>query len=326
MNWTGIRSGRTSGSRGTGSFTLPTAVVEVEPDFVAAARLERSRRGGRAVRRVVVRSLEPSTLAAHPSRPNVVNADVLRRAVGEILASVGNGSGQIGMILPDRAVRAGSLSFETLPDDQHEAAALVRWRMRANLPFPPDEARISFQIVSRQPGHAEVFAIAARGSVLAEYEAVLEPMNGGPVLTLPATATLLPLLPESESAQLLIHACSGWVTTVVVAGKQVCSWRTRDLGETASESWSQEVTAETSRAVASIRDRLQVGIGRAWLCTRPPADGELIPHLGRELGCDIETIVPPRDLAGTLSAEERSLYEHFGAPVAGLVVNSGKNP
>jgi hypothetical protein len=113
---------------------------------------------------------------------------------------------------------------------------------------------------------------------------------------------------------------------VVVAGKQVCSWRTRDLGQTAEEDWPQEVTAETMRAVASIQDRLQVEMGRAWLCTRPPADGELVSHLTRGLACDIEMITPPRDLAGTLSAEERSLYEHFGAPVAGVIANSGKNP
>lgn len=326
MDWTGIRNRLMPASRGTAGFALPTVVLEVEPDFVAAARLERSRRAGRIVRRVGVRSLEASTLAAHPSRPNVVNPDDLRRTAGEVLAAVGNGSGRVGLVVPDRVVRAGTLSFETLPDNHHEAAALVRWRMRGNLPFDPEEARISFQLVSRETGHAEVFAIAARASVLAEYEAALESTNGGPMLTLPATAALLPLVPEKEFPQLLIHACSGWVTTVVVEGKQVCSWRTRDVGQTAEENWAQEAAAETARAVASFRDRHHVEIARAWLCTRPPADGELVAHLARELACQIEMIAASRDLADTLSAEERSLYEHFGAPIAGLVANSGKNP
>lgn len=323
MDWTRVRNRLAPGSRGTARFVLPAVVLEVEPEFVAAARLGGSKRGGRSVRRVGVRSLEPATLAAHPSRPNVNNPENLRQTVAGALAAVGNGAGRLGLVVPDRVVRAGTLSFETLPDDPHEAAALVSWRMRGNLPFPPGEARISYQVVSREPGHAEVFAIAARVSILAEYEAAFEPTNGGPVLTLPATATLLPLVPENDSAQLLIHACSGWATTVIVDGKQVCSWRTRDVGQTSEESWVQDVAAEVARAVASSQDRRHVQIGRAWLCTRPPADAGLVAQLTSALRCPIEMIAPPRDLAGTLSADERSLYEHFGAPIAGLVANSG---
>ena len=326
MNWSGIGNRQKSASRGTAGFVLPAVVLEVEPEFVAAARLEGSARAGRSVRHLGVRALDSSTLAAHPSRPNVANADNLRQTIEEVLTAIGNGSGRIGLIVPDRVVRAGTLSFETLPDNHHEAAALVRWRMRENLPFAPDEARISFQVVSREAGHTEVFAIAARASILGEYEAALGASNGGPVLTLPATATLLPLVPERNSTQLLIHACSGWVTTVIVAGKQVYSWRTSELAQTAEGNWPREVAAESTRAVASIRDRQHMEITRAWLCARPPAEGGLISDLKRELGCEIEMIAPPRELAGTLSGEERSLYDHFGAPVAGLVANSAKNP
>jgi hypothetical protein len=325
MNW-GIGKRQKSAARGTGSFVLPAVVLEVEPEFVAAARLEGSARRGRSVRHLGVRALDIATLTAHPSRSNVANADHLRQAVEEALEAIGNGSGRVGLIVPDRAVRAGTLSFETLPDNHDEAAALVRWRMRENLPFAPDEARISFQVVSREAGHTEVFAIAARASILGEYEVALGASNGAPVLTLPATAALLPLLPERNSTQLLIHACSGWVTTVIVAGRQVYSWRTRELAQDAAENWPREVASESARAVASIRDRQQIEIARAWLCARPPAEGELVADLKRELGCEIDMIAPPRELAGTLSGEERSLYEHFGAPVAGLVVNSAKNP
>jgi hypothetical protein len=323
MNW-GIGNRQKSGARGTAGFVLPAVVLEVEPEFVAAARLDGSARAGRSVRHLGVRALDISTLTAHPSHSNVANADNLRQTVEDVLAAIGDVSSRVGLVVPDRVVRAGMLSFETLPDNHHEATALVRWRMRENLPFAPDEARISFQIVSRGAGHTEVFAIAARDSILGEYEAALGPSNGGPVLTLPATAALLPLLPERDSTQLLIHACSGWVTTVIVAGKQVYSWRTRELAQNAAENWPREVASESARTVASIRDRQHIEISRAWFCARPPADGDLVAELKRELGCEVEMVAPPRELAGTLSGTERSLYEHFGAPVAGLVANSAR--
>ncbi len=323
MNW-GIGKRHKALSRSTAGFALPAIVLEVESEFVAAARLEGSARAGRSVRRLGVRALDLSTLTAHPSRSNVANAANLRQTVEEVLAAIGNGGGRIGLLVPDRVVRAGTLGFDTLPDNHHEAAALVRWRMRENLPFAPDEARISYQLISREAGHTEVFAVAARASILEEYEAALGPSNGGPVLTLPATAALLPLLPESQSTQLLIHACSGWVTTVIVAGKQVYSWRTRELAQEGSDNWPREVASESARTVASIRDRQHIEIARAWFCARPPAQGGQVAELKRELGCEIEMISPPRGIAGTLSGEERSLYDHFAAPVAGLVANSGK--
>src|SRR5208282_1943209 len=99
----------------------------------------------------------------------------------------------------------------------------------------PEEARLTFQVVGNQPGALEVLGVAARGSVLAEYEAAMERLNGGPVLVLPASVALLPLLPEDDSGQLLLHLCPGSLTAVVVASNRVRYWRTRPLeGDAAS--------------------------------------------------------------------------------------------
>lgn len=326
MNWDfwkrRMRGGR---ERGLARFTLPTVVFEIAPGFVAGTRLEGSGRQARRVRRVGVQQLEPHSLEPHPGRPNVANLEEVRRAIREVAAVTGDGTGRFGLVVPDGAVRVAVLSFETLPEDVREAEALVRWRMRDKLPFAPEEARVSYQVLSRELKYVQVLAVAARSSVLAEYEAALEPINGGPALTLPATVALLPLLPdEAAGGCLLLHVCSQWVTAVLMVKARPCFWRTRELDMAAAESPAKEVAAEAARVLASARDHLETKLEQAWLCVRPPATGELVSAVADAISHEVEVLPPRAELDAALSAEERRLFEYFGAPIAGLVLNPGQ--
>ncbi len=310
--------------RGTARFTLPTVVFEIAPGFVAGARLEGSGHQARRVRRMGVQQLEPHSLEPHPGRPNVANQEEVRRAIREVAEVTGNGTGRFGLVVPDGAVRVAVLSFETLPEDAREAEALVRWRMRDKLPFAPEEARVSYQVLSRAPGHVEVLAAAARSSVLSEYEAALEPINGGPVLTLPATLALLPLLPDREAGGcLLLHVCSQWVTAVLMVKARPCFWRTRELDTAAVEDPAKAVSSEAARVLASARDHLKTELEQAWLCARPPATSELVSAVADAISHQVEVLTPRPELDAVLSSEERRLFEYFGAPIAGLVSNPG---
>jgi hypothetical protein len=271
-----------------------------------------------------VQQLEPHSLEPHPGRPNVANQEEVRRAIREVAAVTGNGTGRFGLVVPDGAVRVAVLSFETLPEDAREAEALVRWRMRDKLPFAPEEARVSYQVLSRAPGHVEVLAAAARSSVLSEYEAALEPINGGPVLTLPATLALLPLLPDREAGGcLLLHVCSRWVTAVLMVKARPCFWRTRELDTAAVEDPAKAVSSEAARVLASARDHLKTELEQAWLCARPPATSELVSAVADAISHQVEVLTPHPELDAALSSEERRLFEYFGAPIAGLVSNPG---
>ena len=198
-----------------GHFEAPSYALDLEPGFVAAARLSPSRR---QVQSVGVRELPAGALAPSANRPNVIDDAEVRHTIAEVSERVGNGGGRVGLLIPDVAARVALLQFETLPADQREAEALVLWKMREYLPYAPEEARLSFQVMGKQPGSLEILSVAVRGSVLAEYEAQLEGINrGGPTLVLPATVALLPLLPEEAGGQLLLHLCPGALTAVVMA-------------------------------------------------------------------------------------------------------------
>lgn len=324
MNWNFLQERFRPTPRGTtASFALPAVVLEIEPDFVAGVRLDRSARSPRRVQRIGVREFEARILEPLPNRPNITNEAGLREALRAVANVIGNGADRLGLLVSDATVRVGTLSFETLPDDPRETEALVRWKMRENLPCAPEEARVSYQVTWREPGRVELMAVAAKSSVLAEYELALSQMNGGPALILPATAALLPLLPEGEEGgQLLVHVCSGWVTTAVVEGSRLRSWRTRQVGRAAPEDLVRDVVSEATRVLASACDHMHVEVRRVWICARPPASAELVPELVHALSQEVVNLTPSADLAAALPDAERTLFERFGATVAGLILNA----
>jgi hypothetical protein len=322
MNWKLFKD-RTDSSlvRGLGSFVFPSFVLEVEPGFVLAARIDRSTGH---VRRMGARELEADSLAPSLNQPNLAHPAESERTIREVAETVGNGNGRLGLLIPDPVVRVAILSFETLPPEKQEADALVRWRMKEFLPFAPEEARLSYQCLRREPEGIELLALAAKNSVLSEYETAVGQMNGGPALTLPATAALLPLLPEQKDGQFLIHLCSGWMTTVVVEGRRPRLWRTQDLSRAAPQDLARDIAREAARVQASARDHLQLEIGRTHLCARPPVSQELLSELAAAVSSEVEMLAPEAGLAAALPASEAALFHRFGATVAGLISNAGK--
>ncbi len=310
----------------TAPFELPTAVVEIQPDFVAGMRLAGKSNGSSPrLQSIGTTGLKPDTVVPLANGTNITDAAELGRALQAVAGVTGNGAARFGLLLPDGAMRVSTLSFETLPEKRKEADALLQWRMKEALPFPPDEARISHQVVAREADRIEVLAVAVRASVLAEYESALEPVGGCPVLVLPATLALLPLLPEGEeTGQLLIHLCSGSITTAVRAGKRLRLWRTRQLGRLKADEALQQAQAEVARVIASCGDHLKVEISQVWVCARPPASPELCAALSRTVERPVEVLKPNPDVAADLASEDRSLFECYGAPLAGLVQNTGQ--
>lgn len=231
-------------------FVMPSFALDLEPGFIAAARLDPA---SRQVQRMGVRQLEAGALEPSPNKTNVNDEAGVRETVKEVAASVGNFGGKIGLLIPDVSVRVAVLQFEGLPDNQREAESLIHWRMREFLPYSPDEARVSYQVMVKESGRVEILGLAVRGSVLAEYEAALAGVNGGPALVLPASLALLPLLPDESPGQLLLHLSPGALTAVVLSLDRVRYWRTRPLEAAAGAGRREEVAREAARVLATSR-------------------------------------------------------------------------
>src|SRR5690349_20825137 len=123
MNWNSLRERFSSPQdhAGAARFRLPSVVLEVQPEFVLAARLDaRARR----VRRMGTVDLPHGSVDPDPARPNVSNQAALSNAVRNVMQAAGDGSG-MGLLLPDGAVRAAVLTFEAVPQDEKEFDELV---------------------------------------------------------------------------------------------------------------------------------------------------------------------------------------------------------
>jgi len=303
----------------TGHFVAPTFALDLEPGFVAAARLNLAKR---QVQRVGVCELPPGALSPSANKPNVTDITAVRRTIAEVSEKVGNGGGRVGLLIPDVAVRVALLQFETLPESHREAETLVLWRMREFLPYAPEEARLTFQVVGKQPGSVEVLGVAVRTSVLAEYETGLEGINGGPALILPASVALLPLLPEEAGGQLLLHLGPGALTAVVVASDRLRYWRTRALEGDPRENL-EEVAREATRVLATCQDNLSVQVQNVWYCNRTPAEAQptVAQALAKALGHELRSLPANFVPAAGLPSGEREAFERLGMPFAGLVAN-----
>jgi hypothetical protein len=319
MDWESMKSRFTSagGPAATAGFRLPSTMLEIQPEFVVAARLDGP---ARRVRRIGVRGVEAGALVPNPGRSNIIGAEAVRQAIRAATLAAGNGGGAAGLLVSDGAVRAAVLPFETIPENQKELEALVRWKMKQSLPCAPEEVRLSYQVAKREAGDFEVLAPAIKDSVVAEYESALEETRGFELI-LPVTAALLPLLPADAGAQLLMNVCSGWMTSVVVCGSRVCFWRTREIPQGAPEEERRGVLTEAARVIASSRDHLRLEISRAWFCLRPRKSAELSEQVSRAISQQVIPLEPDPQLGTPLHDQERAVFEELGAPLGGLLMN-----
>src|ERR1700758_4477002 len=119
----------------------PGLACEIAADRVLAGRAADR---GRMVEMSAARELAPGTVVPDLTESNLRDGSALRQAIQSAMGSVGAKSRDLIAILPDTAVRAGGLDFETLPAKPEEAEAVVRFRLKKSLPFDLDEARISY--------------------------------------------------------------------------------------------------------------------------------------------------------------------------------------
>lgn len=309
---------------GTASFCLPGALFEVQPDFVMGARFagKVNGNGHSQLGKLAVEPLAPGSVAASPAGPIVLNESAVVKAFQEVVKAVGNGQPRAGLLVPDGAVRVGVFPFEELPSGKREAATLVGWRLRETLPYPPVEARVSYQTVRPAAGGMEIAAIAARSSVVAEFEGLLDAINRSTDMILPATMALLPLLPDSgDTGHLLVHVYSGVATLAVVQGERLRFWRTRDLMGLDLDEMFRQVAAEAARVLASSEDRLDVHLGPIRLCVRPPATDAWAGRLAAALGREVALLQPGPEIGVLLAGPDRTAFQSYGATMAGLAAN-----
>lgn len=153
----------------------PTIGVDIREDAVVAVHLTRSKGAYRLAGFGRV-PLPEGTFSVSLAETAIGDGGRLVAAVGEALAKADCGKAQrISVSIPDTAARVVRLELAELPSSPVQARDVVRWRVKKSVPFSPQDAALSYQVLgTTESGKIAVLAAIAPHGALRPLEELLE--------------------------------------------------------------------------------------------------------------------------------------------------------
>lgn len=206
----------------------PHIAVEVRPEGVYGARASD---GNGVIAQVSTAALPAGTVVPSLQGGNVIDRIALIAALKRTLNALQVGrSRDVTLIVPDSAVRVLLLDFDELPSKADDILPVIRFRLVKLLPFPPDAAQISYQVMSRHSLVLQVLVVAIPNEVLAEYESAVREAGYEPGAVLPSTLAVASAIDEAgQAAFLLVNGGESAVTTAILRRGELLLHRTLEL-------------------------------------------------------------------------------------------------
>jgi type IV pilus assembly protein PilM len=234
----------------------------------------------------------PGTLTASPTEDNLLRADAIASALGQIApVSASKKRRPAAVILPDYAARVSVLDFDSFPSAPDEQAPLVRFRVKKTIPFDIDSAAVSHYVQPRQAGKkVEVVTVTVALEVIARYEALFRSSGYHPgVITTSALAALN--LYRGEGVAVLAKLTGRALTVAVISDQIVKLFRCVALEDESTE----EILAVLQPTFAYVEDELASPVRRLIVCGIPP-------EIASQLGCESEPLRSRLGTAGPYNA------------------------
>jgi type IV pilus assembly protein PilM len=293
----------------------PSVVVEIAPTHVAAARWGRDLAHLAAY---AAEQLPDGAITPSATQTNISDGDAVRNAIRSVMSRVPKQGPDVALLLPDPSIRVFILPFETFPRRTEEALPLLRWRLKKSLPFPAEEAVLSWVRQSNRDGKIEIVAAVARQKIVREYESLLEEEGLLAGIVQCSTLATLPVMNQA-GATLLARLSGRNLTTVIVRGETMCVYRSTELGANTDGLKPQVIFDEVFPAVAFYQDTWGGKVEQLCVAGFGLGEEELREALTRELGCPAE----PLGSSGEITAEARSLIAQGLEPLVGWQMNRG---
>jgi type IV pilus assembly protein PilM len=150
------------------------------------------------------------------------------------------------------------LDFETLPEKQIDADAVVRFRLKKSLPFDIDQSAVSFD---RQGSGDQIRVIAAvtPRNVLEEYESLVRDAGYNPGTVMPSMLASLGLVDASRPT-MVIKVEQGTTTFAIVDQDQLLLYRSLDNG--GKSVTGESVVDDVNTSLVYFEDRYGVTVER----------------------------------------------------------------
>jgi type IV pilus assembly protein PilM len=269
----------------------PKIACEISADRVLAGRLAET---GGLVEACAVRELPPGSVVPDLTALNILQPEVVRRAINEAITGVAGRLRDVIGVLPDAAVRVVLLDFDTLPSNAEEAEGVVRFRLKKSLPFDVDKAKVSYHV---QPALTGLRLVAAVGlmSVVEDYEAAFQDAGYTPGIVLPSMLAALGAA-EAESPTLVIKVDAHTTSLAILDKEQLLLFRTLEntRGVTIT---GEQLAEEVYPSVVFFQDTYHTNIERIYVAGLPESGGAS-PALRAQTGADVRELVA-NSLLGT---------------------------
>lgn len=204
---------------------LPAAAIGLEAGEASAVLLER-RRSLFTIKRAATITLPRELLKPSFDETNISDMNELAEALAQLITSAGlQRQKRWSVALPGAATRSVIVTLESAPASRAEMQEVLRWKMERVFGHPVEELRIAHErLVPDAQGRARYVAVAARLSVLAEYETVFAAVGWRAGLILPRHVAEMQWLEKRGAGwrgdSLLVSSHTEGFTAVIVRGTQ----------------------------------------------------------------------------------------------------------
>lgn len=281
------------------STSRPRMACEIAASRVIAARASDD---GSSLEVHTSRPLAAGNVAPGLSGSNVNDREALRQAVRSALEVVVQRSKDVIAVLPDAAVRVVLLDFESFPEKEADAAALVRFRLRKTLPFDVEHAAVSYHVQSPteagRAGGVSVVAAVAPLTVVAEYESAFVDAGYTPGVVMPSMVASLGVV-DARRPTLVVKTDAITTTVAIVEQDQIRLIRTLENKPGAG---GDQLAEEIYPSVVFFQDSYGADLERVLVGGQAPVEG-LEAALALQTGLKVRPLLDDSRLSATLAGE-----------------------
>jgi type IV pilus assembly protein PilM len=262
----------------------PRIACEISADRVLAAKLADT---GGVIDACAARELPPGSVVPDLTEANILQPELVRKAINDAVGSVAGRLRDVIGVLPDAAVRVVLLDFDTLPPNLADAESVVRFRLKKSLPFDVDKAKVSYHVQASLGGLRLVAAVAL-SSVIEDYESAFRDAGYSAGVILPSMLAALGAA-EGNSPTLVLKVDARTTSLAILDKQQLLLFRTLEntRGVTVT---GEQLAEEVYPSVVFFQDTYHTNIERIYVAGLPESGGAA-PALRAQTGADVRELV-----------------------------------
>jgi Tfp pilus assembly PilM family ATPase len=144
-----------------------------------------------------IRTLPRNVVQPSLNERNIIGKEVLSEEFLKAVSKLKVECKDIALVFPEMSQKTFTFSFDSLPGSPHEMEQIIRFRIKKKMPFLPEDAKISYDLISKD-SKMRVIAILARIYIIKEYEEFFRQFGFNVRTIVPPSVGLMNLLDDGS--------------------------------------------------------------------------------------------------------------------------------